>query len=135
MFKNRLFLLLAVLLAAVSCSTSRRVSQQSPQQSWAGRSALEIIEKMGDPVRIDEDGRGGSVLVYESAPDYDDPDYDILDPDTPTATRKYAHFYLDREGDCYQVDANYAIPSAPRYVGDWSWLDAIFLILLINLII
>ena len=135
MFK-RIVLMLAVLLAAVSCSTSRRVSQQmTPQQSWKGHSAEEIIDKMGDPVRIDEDGRGGSILVYETAPDYDDPGYDILDSDAATAARLYAHFYLDQEGVCYQVDANCGVPEAPRYTSDWGWLDTVLLLLLVSVLI
>lgn len=96
---------------------------------------MEIIDKMGDPSRIDEDGRGGSILVYETTPDYDDPSYDILDPNAATAERLYARFYLDREGDCYQVDANCGVPDAPRDYGDWSWLDALLLILLVNILI
>ena len=132
MFRNRLFILLAVLLAAVSCSTARRVSQQTYTPSWKGSSALEIIDAMGNPVRIDEDGRGGSILVYETAPGYDDPRYDILDPEAAPKARQYAHFYLDQEGDCYRVDANRDLPAPPRNTfldsDDWGWLETLLLI-------
>lgn len=138
MSRNRFFILLAVLLSAVSCSASRRVSQQTSPLSWRGRSALEIIDRMGDPARIEEDGRNGSILIYESTPDYDDPRYDILDPDSGSASRRYARFYLDQEGECYQVDANHDLPapsrSKVRDSGNWSWLDLILLLLVIQII-
>ena len=92
---------------------------------------------MGDPDRIDDDGRGGSVLIYESAPDYDSPDYDILNPDASARKRQYAYFYLDEEGDCYRVDTNRSLPATPGTLssaGDWSiifdWL-VVFPLLLV----
>ena len=128
-----LIILAAVMLTA--CGTYRRVAAD-PTQPWVGRSTSEILEAMGDPVRIDPDGRGGSILVYESAPDYDSPDYDILDPDANAVrTRKYAHFYLDDEGICYKVDRNQALPAPPRIPyseprGSF-WIDLFFYLPLI----
>ena len=109
--KHFLLLLLAV-VSITACGTARRISAD-PSQPWVGSTTTDILTQMGDPDRIDDDGKGGSILVYESAPDYNSPDYDILDPDTAARTRKYARFYLDREGVCYQVDTNRNLPS-PR---------------------
>ena len=123
----------AVMLTA--CGTYRRVPAD-PAQPWAGCSTSEILRAMGDPVRIDPDGKGGSILVYESAPDYDSPDYDILDPEASAArTRKYARFYLDDEGVCYKVDTNRSLPAPPRipYSEPRSsfWIDLFFYLPLI----
>ena len=115
--KHFIPLLLAV-IAVTACGTARQVpASQTPSSSWIGCSTSEILEAMGNPNRIDGDGRDGSILVYESAPDYDDPGYDIFDPQASARTRRYAKFYLDREGVCYFVDTNRDLPSAPRADG------------------
>ena len=123
---KRFFLLLLAVIAVTACGASRRVSAD-PMQPWTGRSTADILTTMGDPDRIDTDGKGGSVLVYESTPDYDSPDYDILDPDANAKlTRRYAKFYLDDEGICYRVDTNRNLPAPRRaYVEDSGevWVD------------
>ena len=121
------YLLLVAVLAVTACGTARRVSA-NPSQPWVGCSTAEILTTMGDPDRIDTDGNGGSILVYESTPDYSSPDYDILDPDAESARiQRYAKFYLDREGDCYYVDTNRNLPSPRRaYTEDSGgdlWID------------
>lgn len=130
-------LLLLVLISATACSTARRVPAETVP-SWMGRSTLEILDAMGDPVRIDTDGRDGSILVYESAPDYDDPKYDILNPEVQVRTRKYAKFYLNSEGVCYQVDANRDLPVPPRNMilsdGGDPWFNTVLTISLLFLI-
>ena len=130
-------LLLLVLISATACSTARRVSTEAVP-SWVGRSTLEILDAMGDPARIDTDGRDGSILVYESTPDYNDPKYDILDPEAQVRTRKYANFYLNSEGVCYQVDANRELPVPPRQMvlsdGGDSWLNTLLTVSLLFLI-
>ena len=136
--KHILLLLLAA-VAVTACGSSRRVSTDPPQ-SWTGCSTSEILEAMGDPVRIDADGKGGSILVYESAPDYSSPDFDILDPDAKEGRiRKYAHFFLDEEGICYKVDTNRSLPAPPRlpYYESTStfWIDLLFYLPLIAITI
>ena len=123
-----LIVLAAVMLTA--CGTYRRVPAD-PAQPWAGCSTSEILRAMGDPVRIDPDGKGGSILVYESAPDYDSPDYDILDPEANAVrARRFARFYLDDEGVCYKVDTNRSLPSPPRPLYSEPrgtfWIDLFF---------
>jgi hypothetical protein len=109
--KRFFFLLLAAILAS-ACGVSRRVSTDSAQP-WVGYTTQDILTRMGDPTRIDDDGKGGSVLIYESMPDYTSPDYDILSPEATPGPRRYAHFYLDDEGYCYKVDTNRSLPAPP----------------------
>ena len=131
-------LLLAALALLTACGTSRRVSASEGTAAWEGRTTSEIMRAMGDPDRIDPDGKGGSILVYESAPDYSSPEYDILAPEAEARTRRYAHFYLDDEGRCYRVDTNRPLPVPSRYfhtgVAVEFWLDLLWSIPLLTII-
>ena len=115
-------LLLAALALLTACGTSRRVSASEGTAAWEGRTTSEIMRAMGDPDRIDPDGKGGSILVYESAPDYSSPDYDILDPAASARARRYANFYLDDEGVCYRVDTNRNLPAPYDSYRSFRWL-------------
>ena len=114
-------LLLSALALLTACGSSRRVSAVDGTAAWEGRTTSEIMRAMGDPDRIDPDGKGGSILVYESAPDYSSPDYDILAPEA-ASPRRYAHFYLDDEGVCYRVDTNRTLPAPYEAYRSYRWL-------------
>ena len=139
MLKRIVLLLLAACLASTACSVTRRVPKASTEDSdpWVGCFSADITQAMGYPDHITEDGKGGSVLVYESTPDSSSPDYDILDPDVAARTRKYACFFVDEEGVCYRVEANYDLPAAPQmlYSGQRStlWIDLLITIPLLTL--
>ena len=61
------YLILAVLLAATSCSTTRYVSSEpSLKAEWVGRSHADIVRNFGAPTREVSDGADGVILVYES---------------------------------------------------------------------
>ena len=125
---KKIFSLLFAVVLATSCGISRRVSRSDSQSfSWVGRPTLEIIQAMGNPDRIDSDGNDGSILRYEAKPNYEDPSYDILDPDAKPSMGGYAYFYVDREGDCYHVDATRKLPKPSYGVYDWNettlWVD------------
>lgn len=134
---KRIILLLAALALLTACGTSRRVSAADGTPSWEGRTTADILQAMGDPDRIDPDGRGGSILVYESAPDYSSPDYDILAPEASASPRRYANFYLDEEGRCYRVDTNRNLPAPSRYpsVSAEFWLDVLYYLPLLTLLV
>ena len=137
--KRVFFLILSAVLVLTSCSVTRKAST-APAQPWVGSTTEEIIKTRGDPSRIDSDGKGGSIIVYESAPNYDDPNYDILDPEASKQHRQYARFYLDNEGICYQVDTNRPLPAAPSAspvrVGYSVWFDWLFMgLLLVGLLL
>ena len=134
--KHFSLLLLAVFLltACESFPISRR---PDPASTWVGRPTSEILEAMGNPVRIDGDGKDGSILVYESS-GYDDPKFDIFDPQASAKALQYAKFYLNKEGLCYHVDTNRELPPAPRGEAPdaeiSAGLDILFDILLLPLL-
>ena len=115
-------LLLAALALLTACGSSRRVSAADGTSAWEGRTTSEIMRAMGDADRIDPDGKGGSILVYESAPDYNSPDYDILAPEASARPRRYAHFYLNDGGECYRVDTNRTLPVPYDAYRSYRWL-------------
>ena len=125
---KKFFILVLAVVLATSCGVSRKVSRQA-NLSWVGHPTLEIIQMMGNPDRIDNDGKDGSILRYEAKPNYEDPSYDILDPDAKPDEGGYAYFYVDREGDCYYVDTDRKLPNPNnRYAvydddGDSIWVD------------
>jgi hypothetical protein len=125
-------LFLAALALLTACGSSRQISAAVGTDPWLGRDTEEILDRMGTPDRIDPDGKDGSILVYESAPDYSSPDYDILAPEAEVRPRRYAHFYLDDEGRCYRVDANRTLP-APYSVFRSEVLAEFWLDLLLSL--
>ena len=66
-FAMKRYLILAVLLAATSCSTTRYVSSEpSLKAEWVGRSHADIVRNFGAPTREVSDGADGVILVYES---------------------------------------------------------------------
>ena len=132
------FLLLLAVATVTACGTTRRVTATEGTPVWEGRTTSEILQVMGDPDRIESDGKDGSILVYESGPDYSSPDYDILAPEAEVRPRRYAHFYLDDEGRCYRVDTNRPLPVPSRFfhtgVAVEFWLDLLWSIPLLTLI-
>ena len=124
---RQLFILLLAVVLATSCGVSRRVSKTEVNTSWVGHSTTEILQAMGDPDRIEDDGKGGSIIRYEAKPNFEDPSYDILDPDSAPKMGGYAYFYVDPEGDCYHVDATRKLPNPSYGVDDWYettlWVD------------
>ena len=131
------FLLLLAVATVTACGTSRRVTATEGTPVWEGRTTSEILQVMGDPDRIDSDGKDGSILAYESAPDYSSPDYDILAPEASASPRRYANFYLDEEGRCYRVDTNRNLPAPSRYpsVSAEFWLDVLYYLPLLTLLV
>ena len=131
---KKFFILLFVVVLATSCGASRRVSRYE-NLSWVGHHTLEILQAMGNPDRIDSDGRDGSILRYEARPNYEDPSYDLLDPDAKPSMGGYAYFYVDRYGDCYWVDATRKLPSPEYRVYTRKeydlWVDLLFYLPLI----
>lgn len=135
---KRFILLLSAVALLTACGSSRQVSAADGTPSWEGRSTSEILRAMGNPDRIDTDGKGGSILVYETAPDYSSPDYDILAPEASASPRRYANFYLDDEGRCYHVDTNRNLPAPSRARPSASvefWLDVLYYLPLLTLLI
>ena len=134
---KKFFILLFVVVLATSCGVTRRAWREA-SITWVGHSTEEILRVMGTPDRIDNDGKDGSILRYEAHPNYEDPKYDILDPNAKLSEGGYAYFYLDREGDCYKVDTDRKLPR-PYYGysdlddddGGSTWINIVFYLSLI----
>ena len=127
---KKILIFLFVVVLATSCGVSRRVSREA-QSNWIGRNAVDILQIMGDPDSIDKDDNDGSILRYEMKPDYDDPSYDILDPNAKPRESGYAYFYVDREGECYWVDTDRKLPNPDPGASlhddrDNIWVDILF---------
>lgn len=118
---KQFFILLLAVVLATSCGASRRMSRYE-NLSWVGHPTLEILQAMGNPDHIENDGKGGSILRYSIKSSYESPSFDILDPDAKPQEGGYADFYVDREGDCYMVDTNMKLPG-PKY-GPYVYEDS-----------
>jgi hypothetical protein len=59
-------LVLAVLLTA-GCGVIQRHAEVQP---WVGRPVAELVQQRGQPTRIERDGRGNRVFVYEWTTEY-----------------------------------------------------------------
>lgn len=120
--KRLIILLAAVLLTAVSCTTTRYVTAQADLQSqWIGASHADIVRVYGAPSRECSDGAGGYILIYESFKTV----YDTWLDGTPHYSqeqREFTEFYMDEKGTCYDVRSNDTVVAGQRF----SWLQTIF---------
>ena len=63
---KRVILLLSVALVLSSCSIFKHYSvEQAYSEVWKGKSYTEIVVSFGAPDRVESDGNGGQILVYE----------------------------------------------------------------------
>ena len=106
--KRYLLLLIAVVLCAASCTTTRYISMQpSLEAEWVGRSHADIIRGFGAPTREVSDGDDGLILVYEET--YSTHETEHSESTVTTTSRDYRtfkEFSLDAAGTCYNVRTN-----------------------------
>jgi hypothetical protein len=106
--KRYLLLLIAVVLCAASCTTTRYISMQpSLEAEWVGRSHADIIRGFGAPTREVSDGDDGLILVYEET--YSTHETEHSGSTVTTTSRDYRtfkEFSLDAAGTCYNVRTN-----------------------------
>lgn len=108
-----LLLLALALLSFCSCRTSYTASMQSDYVTrYVGQSHNYIVQSWGAPTRQTSDGNGGTILIYEKSfqnteatNTYHGAYY------TPSATTttytSYAQFFINRNGQCYDVKTNH----------------------------
>jgi protein involved in sex pheromone biosynthesis len=65
--KKAITILNISLLIIIISSCSSFVSQREIHDSWMGSHKSELIRSWGPPTRIQSDGEGGEILIYESA--------------------------------------------------------------------
>ena len=115
---KRYILLLAVaLMAVVSCSTPRLVSNQlNLQAEWIGRSHADIVRTFGAPTREVSDGADGQILVYESFYTTHSTDEFMGDfTTTSTEHRDFKEFYIRANGRCYDVRTNETVEDGRQF--------------------
>lgn len=131
--KRYLILLIAAILAAVSCTTARYVpSEPHLNAEWVGRSHADIVRNFGVPSREASDGADGIILVYEEM-------YTTLETEefmsTLTTTSKnhrtFKEFALDADGTCVHVRSNEEMVDGKKFSPLATlWLTANVLVLI-----
>lgn len=108
------FLFFALLFVLSSCSVTSKVNMAEDYYSmYGGKSYSTIVNVWGAPDRVESDGQGGKVLVYENfthstngsiynnGSNTSDLRANTLD------TRHYVEFYISPDDSCYKVRTNH----------------------------
>lgn len=108
-----IYLLTAVLMLS-ACSMTRQYPLETEyNDQWKGRSHAEIVTEFGAPDRVESDGNGGKILVYETFSTTTTTDVDThfgyFDPDYTTkvqTNKSYTHFFIGPDNTCYHIKSN-----------------------------
>lgn len=111
---KRFLSLLISLIALSSCGVLKNYPlEQEYNEVWKGKTYNEIVMSFGAPDRVESDGNGGNILVYEEFNTTTTTDVDThfgnFDPDYTTKVRtskKYTHFFISSDNSCYHVKSN-----------------------------
>ena len=112
--RSRILCLLAAVVAFSSCSILKVSSvEQEYNEVWKDRTYTEIVMEFGAPDRVESDGNGGNILIYEKVSTTATTDVDThfgnFDPDYTTKVqthKSYVHFYVGPDHMCYLVKSN-----------------------------
>ena len=115
--RTRILYLLAAVLIFSSCSILKVSSvEQEYNEVWKGKSYTDIVMEFGAPDRVESDGSGGQILIYEKVSTTTTTDVDthfgMFDPDytTKVQTNKfYTHFFVGPDNICYHIKSNRTI--------------------------
>lgn len=111
---KRFLYLLISLFAISSCGVLKNYPlEQEYNEVWKGKSHNEVVISFGAPDRVESDGNGGKILVYEQFSTTTTTDVDThfgnFDPDYTTKVRtskSYTHFFINSDNSCYHVKSN-----------------------------
>lgn len=111
---KRFLYLLISLIALSSCGVLKNYPlEQEYNEVWKGKTYNEIVMSFGAPDRVESDGNGGKILVYEEFDTTTITDVDThfgnFDPDYTTKVRTsktYTHFFISSDNSCYHVKSN-----------------------------
>ena len=111
---KRFLYLLISLIALSSCGVLKNYPlEQEYNEVWKGKTYNEIVMSFGAPDRVESDGNGGKILVYEEFDTTTTTDVDThfgnFDPDYTTKVRTsktYTHFFISSDNSCYHVKSN-----------------------------
>ena len=107
----------AALVALSSCSVLKTYPvEQKYNEEWKGRSHSDIVKRFGAPDRVESDGSGGQILIYEKVSTTATTDVDthfgMFDPDYTTkvqTNKSYIHFFVGPDNICYHIKSNRTI--------------------------
>ena len=113
----RILYLFAALVALSSCSVLKTYPvEQKYNEEWKGRSHSDIVKRFGAPDRVESDGSGGQILIYEKVSTTATTDVDthfgMFDPDYTTkvqTNKSYIHFFVGPDNICYYIKSNRTI--------------------------
>ena len=113
----RILYLFAALVALSSCSVLKTYPvEQKYNEEWKGRSHSDIVKRFGAPDRVESDGSGGQILIYENVSTTTTTDVDthfgMFDPDYTTkvqTNKSYIHFFVGPDNICYHIKSNRTI--------------------------
>lgn len=113
----RILYLFAALVALSSCSVLKTYPvEQKYNEEWKGRSHSDIVKRFGAPDRVESDGSGGQILIYEKVSTTATTDVDthfgMFDPDYTTkvqTNKSYIHFFVGPDNICYHIKSNRTI--------------------------
>lgn len=98
-------------------STSDAQKEQEFNLAYVGKTYSNIVTTFGAPDRVESDGQGGKILVFEKINTTISTDVDthfgMFDPDyttTQSTSKSYRHFFMDEDGVCYLVKTNQMLP-------------------------
>lgn len=115
--RTRILYLLAAVLLFSSCSILKVSSvEQEYNEVWKGKSYTDIVMEFGAPDRVESDGSGGQILIYENVSTTTTTDVDthfgMFDPDYTTkvqTNKSYIHFFVGPGNICYHIKSNRTI--------------------------
>ena len=104
-----------------SCTTTVYLPRQNDYNAqYVGKNERSIILAWGAPSRVASDGADGKILVYEEvsftssssggtivSSELTGPIITSNASSSTSATTAYAHFYLNKQGICYNVKTNH----------------------------
>ena len=124
--KKALVFLMVSLGALSSCTATRQVNMANDYYSrYGGQPYSVIVSCMGAPSRVESDGAGGKILVYEyythstSGSSLSNMSNASEFRSNTTATRHYVEFYLSPDDSCYRVRTNH-MKDGEKYFSWWK---------------
>ncbi len=119
------------LFCLFSCTTTKYYSYSLANEynkAWVGKTKKQIIDNGGAPSRIVNTGEGNQIVIYEDVTvNSFSTNIGGFDIGRTDRNRSYVEFYINKNGQCYQVKTNHiGTYSRKEKVSFVEWLNATF---------